>query len=178
MAAEVAQYFRSLADSGQTFSYLAASPLIRAQETAAPIAAALALPIKTTGLLLEAGNRFEGGPSTAATFLKLKNLKLIYNPLRPSWGESYADQVQRMSEAIDQARRDVVAAGGSSAHGILVSHQLPIWVSRLHYSGRRLFHDPRRRECGLASVTTLRFTGDEVTGVSYDDPAASVTSPQ
>ena len=43
-----------------TSPYVVASPLERAQETAAPIAAALGLPSRTDDRLIEAGNHFEG----------------------------------------------------------------------------------------------------------------------
>jgi broad specificity phosphatase PhoE len=39
-------------------------------------------------------------------------------------------------------------------------------------TGRRLWHDPRRRQCGLASVTTLVYDGDRFTDVEYSEPAA------
>jgi amino acid permease len=37
--------------------------------------------------------------------------------------------------------------------------------------GRRLWHHPSNRECALASVTSFTFAGDEVTGVTYAEPA-------
>jgi len=48
---------------------------------------------------------------------------------------------------------------------------LPIWTVRLHLEGRRYAHDPRRRQCGLASVTSLTYTGDHLRGVTYAEPA-------
>jgi broad specificity phosphatase PhoE len=63
------------------------------------------------------------------------------------------------------------AARGHEA--VLVSHQLPIWTLRLHVEGRRYAHDPRRRQCGLASVTSLTYDGDRVVGVSYAEPAGA-----
>jgi len=69
------------------------------------------------------------------------------------------------------AARD--AARGHEA--VIVSHQLPIWVTRLSAGGRRLWHDPRRRECTLASVTTICFDrSDRMVGVEYDEPAGSL----
>jgi len=52
-----------------------------------------------------------------------------------------------------------------------VSHQLPIWMARCDAEGRRLAHDPRRRECALSSVTSFAFVGDRITTVSYASPA-------
>jgi broad specificity phosphatase PhoE len=47
-----------------------------------------------------------------------------------------------------------------------------VWTLRLHLTGQRLWHDPRRRQCGLASVTTLVYDGDRLAGVEYCQPAA------
>ena len=66
------------------------------------------------------------------------------------------------------AARD--AAGGKD--GICVSHQLPIWILRSAVEGRRLLHDPRKRECTLASVTSFELDNEGmVSGVSYSEPA-------
>ena len=66
------------------------------------------------------------------------------------------------------AARD--SAGGKDA--ICVSHQLPIWILRSAVEGRRLLHDPRKRECTLASVTSFELdNGGMVSGVSYSEPA-------
>jgi hypothetical protein len=34
-------------------------------------------------------------------------------------------------------------------------------------------HDPRRRECGLASVTSVHYDGDRLDGVTYAEPAGA-----
>ena len=73
-----------------------------------------------------------------------------------------------MLAAVEAARN---AARGHEA--VLVSHQLPIWTVRLHLEGRRYVHDPRRRECGLASVTSVHYDGDRLDGVTYAEPAGS-----
>jgi broad specificity phosphatase PhoE len=68
-----------------------------------------------------------------------------------------------MAEAREQAR-------GHEA--VVVSHQLPVWVARLAAEGRRWFvHDPRRRQCSLASVTSFSYLGDEIVTVGYTEPA-------
>jgi broad specificity phosphatase PhoE len=71
--------------------------------------------------------------------------------------------------AVDTARD---AARGHEA--VLVSHQLPVWVTRLSAEHRRLWHDPRRRQCSLASVTSLTFEGDRLVGIEYAEPAADL----
>ena len=55
-----------------------------------------------------------------------------------------------MFAALHAAR---VAAEGHEA--VCVSHQLPIWTLRRYVERKRLWHDPRRRQCGLASLTSL-----------------------
>ena len=95
----------------------------------------------------------------------------LWNPFTPSWGEPYIDLAERMTEAIGSARDE--ARGRET---VIVSHQLPIWIARLHAEDRRLWHDPRKRECALASVTSLRFTGRTMTGVSYREPAGALLS--
>jgi broad specificity phosphatase PhoE len=73
---------------------------------------------------------------------------------------------QRVHAAMATARAE---ARGHEA--VLVSHQLPIWVARLNAEKRRYLHDPRRRECSLASVTSFEFDGDTLVTVSYAEPS-------
>ncbi|GAA1048577.1 histidine phosphatase family protein [Arthrobacter russicus] len=174
MAVLAAEYFQSLAGRGAVFAVLRASPLTRAQETAQPTASALGLAIGTDQRLIEAGNDFEGLKMSPAELLKPIHWPKLVNPFRPSWGESYRAQVDRMRLAVDDARRAAVERAGDGAQAILVSHQLPIWVSRLSAERRRLFHDPRRRDCSLASVTSLEFDGERLSGVGYHEPAAGL----
>lgn len=145
-----------------------ASPLQRAQETAAPIARALGLEITSDARLLEAENQFEGltfGVGDGS--LKHPRLwPLLRNPFRPSWGEPYRQQADRVIAAVDAARE--IARGHEA---LLVSHQLPIWVTRLALSDRRLWHDPRHRECSLASLTSLVFADDRLVRIDYTEPA-------
>jgi broad specificity phosphatase PhoE len=61
------------------------------------------------------------------------------------------------------------AARGHEA--LLVSHQLPIWTARSIATGRRLWHDPRKRQCSLASLTSFTYDGDELVSVAYEEPA-------
>ncbi len=170
MAAVVA---RALADQQRDIVAVIASPLQRAQETAAPIAEAFKLPIGADERLIEAGNRFEGTTMGAQPW-KLLNPRwwpLLRNPRTPSWGEPYTEQVARMQAAVDAARD---AHAGHEV--VLVSHQLPIWVTRLAYEGKRLWHDPRQRQCTLCSLTSLHFDGDELAGVEYTEPAAHLAA--
>ena len=74
------------------------------------------------------------------------------------------------------AMRDAAeAAAGHEA--VIVSHQLPIWMARCDAEGRRLVHDPRKRKCTLASVTSFTYIDARVTSVSYREPAAELLRP-
>jgi broad specificity phosphatase PhoE len=165
MAEKAAAWF-----AGRDITHLVASPLERAQQTAQPIARTLELPVGTDDRLIEAGNAFEGlrvGVGDGVLRAPRHWWKLR-NPFRPSWGEPYVEIAARMLAAVEAARD---AARGHEA--VLVSHQLPIWTVRLHVEGRRYVHDPRRRQCGLASVTSLTFEDDKVVGVAYAEPAGA-----
>lgn len=145
------------------------SPLQRAQETAAPISAAHNLEITTDDRLIEASNIFEGKPFGIGdgALRHPKAWRHLWNPWRPSWGEPYTEQINRMLAAIFHAHEE---ADGKDA--ICVSHQLPIWILRSAIEGRHLIHDPRKRECTLASVTTIHFDDqDMISGFSYSEPA-------
>jgi broad specificity phosphatase PhoE len=163
MADRVAEHL-----SGRDITRVVASPLDRAQETAAPIAGAHGLEIVTDQRLIEAGNVFQGktfGVGDGA-LRRPANWKHLTNPFRPSWGEPYVDQVVRMMSAVGVARD---AARGHEA--VCVSHQLPIWITRSFVERRHLWHDPRNRECTLASLTTFTYRGDHLVSVGYSEPA-------
>ena len=145
------------------------SPLQRAQETAAPIARAHGIEITTDERLIEAANVFEGKSfELGSGVLKHpSSWRHLYNPWKPSWAEPYEEQINRMLAAIFAARK---AANGKDA--IVVSHQLPIWILRSAIEGRSLLHDPRKRICTLASVTSVHFDDEGViSGLSYSEPA-------
>ncbi len=149
-------------------THLVSSPLQRAQETAAPISERLGLPVHLDDRLLEPTNVFEGtrfGVGDGA-LKRPANWKHLRNPFRPSWGEPYAEIAARMMAAVQAAR---AAAEGHQA--LCVSHQLPIWTLRRFLEGRRLWHDPRKRECGLASLTSISFDAETFAGISYSEPA-------
>ena len=163
MAQVIADWSKSI-DLGA----LHASPLQRAQETAAPIARTHSLNITTDEKLIEAANIFEGKKfELGSGVLKHpSSWKYLVNPWRPSWGEPYEEQISRMLAAVFQAR---AAAQGKDA--IVVSHQLPIWILRSAIEGRRLIHDPRKRQCTLASVTSIYFDDEAmISGTSYSEP--------
>lgn len=166
----------ALADwaNGQDIGALVCSPLQRAQETMHPIAQQLGLDVTTDDRLIEATNVFEGlrfGVGDGA-LRKPSAWRHLWNPFRPSWGEPYREQVARMTAAIEAARD---AARGRSA--LCVSHQLPIWIVRSAFEGRPLIHDPRRRICSLASVTSFVFEDDDFVELRYSEPAGHLLPP-
>lgn len=170
------QMAEALADwaADQQVSALVSSPLQRAQETMAPIAQRLGLPVAIDERLIEAENVFEGlkfGVGDGA-LRKPAAWRHLWNPFRPSWGEPYTEQVARMTAAI-HAARDL--ARGTAA--LCVSHQLPIWILRSAHEGRPFIHDPRRRICSLASVTSFVFEDDDFVELRYSEPAGHLLPP-
>ncbi len=148
--------------------HLVASPLERAQQTAEPLSKILEVPITTDDRVIEADNLFEGrtfGVGDGA-LKRPANWWKLRNPFRPSWGEPYAEIAQRMRAAIVDARE---AARGHEA--VIVSHQLPVWIARRSFEGKTFVHDPRKRECALASLTSLTFDRDHFDGFTYSEPA-------
>ncbi len=174
MAALVAEHLLRRADDGAKLVHLVASPLARAQETAHPAATALGLDIRTDPRIIEAENHFEGCKVSRHELVKPRNLPYFWNPLRPSWGEPYKQQASRMMEAVQDARLRAFEIGGDGAEAVMVSHQLPIWVTRLTAENKPLWHDPRRRICTLASLTSLVFDGDVIAEIKYSEPAAAL----
>ena len=156
--------------AGRDVSVLRSSPLERALETAEPLAAQFGLEAEVDERLVEPWNHFEGMMFGVGdgSLRRPKHWKYLRNPIRPSWGEPYAEVAARMRGAMSDAER---AAHGHEA--VLVSHQLPIWVARREVEGRRLWHDPRRRECALASVTSFTYRAGQIVGVSYAEPAGA-----
>ena len=152
-------------------THVVASPLERAQETARPMALARSLDIVTDDRVIESGNVFEGKRfSLSDSILKRPDTwPKMWNPFRPSWGEPYKTVVARMMAAVHDARD---AASGHEA--LVVSHQLPVWVTRLHLENRAFVHNPRSRQCTLCSVTSLVFDGDRLTTLRYSEPAADL----
>ena len=154
--------------AARDITYVVASPLERAQETAAPIAAEFKLEIATDVRLIESANFFEGKNVSIGS---PKNWWVLRDPITPSWGEPYLQIAHRMLAAVYTA---VHEADGRVA--VLVSHQLPIVTVRRYLEGRRLWHDPRRRQCSVASLTSLTFVDGVFTGLAYAEPVAHIAA--
>ena len=157
--------------AGHPITAIYASPLQRAQESAAPWGEKFDREIVTDARLIEPTNRFEGkkfefGP---AVLLKPLMWRWVINPWKPSWGEPYRSVIDRMMAAIGDAWD---AADGGEV--VMVSHQMPIVMVQRFVAGDKPFHDPRQRRCHLSSITTLQKVGDVFVEVGYRDPAAEL----
>lgn len=152
--------------------HMRSSPLERAQETGAPLASRLGLTPEIDPRIVESGNVFEGLSfrEGAMTIVKRPHLwRHLYNPFRPSWGEPYAEIAGRMVAAVHDARD---AARGHEA--VIVSHQLPIWTTRLFLEKRGYVHHPKSRQCTLCSLTSIVFEDDRITQLRYSEPAGDL----
>lgn len=175
-----AQEFARRAQAGDRFVHLVASPLTRTRESAAPIEELLGLEAQLDERVIEADNYFEGLHVNKQEILgNPSHWPHLLNPLRPSWGEPYREQVTRMAQAIKEAATTAYQLGGDGAQAIIVSHQLPIYLARRSVEGKALPHDPRSRQCNLASITSLTFDNIFAADrpcISYAEPAAPLYS--
>lgn len=167
------QMARDAAESvrGRDVTEVCASPLLRAQQTAQPIAAVFGLETTTDDRLIESENVFEGqrvgvGDGVLQTPSSWRHL---YDPFTPSWGEDYLKVARRMLHAVEEVRDRNL---GHEA--VCVSHQLPIWTLRRYVEGRKLWHRPDRRQCNLASLTSITWQDDLLVHVTYSEPAGEI----
>ncbi len=164
MAERLGEYFADV-----ELLSLTCSPLQRTRETIAPVAARHPeLSVTTDDRVIETRNVFQGTVVRKA-IRQPKYWRYLVAPWKPSWGESYGEIAARMHEAIVD-----VATRFPDGESLIVSHQLPIWIARLDAEGRSFVHDPRRRQCSLASVTTFTLDGPRIVTVDYAQPAADL----
>jgi broad specificity phosphatase PhoE len=156
---------------GRPVTALYASPLQRAQESAAPWAKRFGLEITTEDRIIEPWNKFEGGRFEfgPGVLLKPRVWPWVINPLKPSWGEPFVSVESRMLAAVADAW---AAADGGEV--VMVSHQMPIVMVARSVKKMKLHHDPRKRRCNLSSITTLRRDGDRFIEVGYQEPAGDL----
>lgn len=164
MARSAAEFLRG---EGRPVSALYASPLQRTRESAEPFTELFGLEPVIDDRVIEPTNVFEGKRMKRALLNPL-NWRHLRDPSVPSWGEPYADVVARMDAAMREAWDE--SDGGDV---VIVSHQLPIWVTHLSAAGEPLKHDPRRRRCALSSVTSFERTGNGWREVGYAEPATT-----
>ena len=155
-----------LSASGRQVARLLASPLLRTQQSATPIAQAFGLKIETEPRVIEPWNKFKGLKLGPRALLKRPSLALnLYNPSRPSWGEPFTQIANRMIDATLEAWQET-----PEGDVVIVSHQLPIWMLYRSSQGLKLPHDPRQRRCSLSSITSFEVIGGRLQEVSYSEP--------
>ena len=164
MARQAAEYVKSL---DRPVSALVCSPLQRTQESAEPFAEIFGMAPVIDERVIEPTNVFEG-KRMAIAMVNPWNWRHLRKPALPSWGEPYADVVGRMNAAMTHAW-DAADSGDI----VIVSHQLPIWITHLAVAGLPLRHDPRARRCALSSVTSFEMVDEKWTEIAYVEPAST-----
>ena len=167
MAKQAARYVHDLE---RPVSALVSSPLQRTRESAQPFEHLFGIEPFVDDRVIEPTNVFEGRRMQRA-LRNPWNWRHLTRPAVPSWGEPYRAVAERMTAAMDDAW-DRVPSGDV----VIVSHQLPIWVTHLSVAGRELRHDPRRRRCDLSSVTSFERRDGGWVEVAYAEPAATAGS--
>lgn len=161
---------KALKDAGVKIGAIYTSPLLRTQESAGHIEKLFGIDAKTDERLIEPYNIFEGRKLSARTIAIRPHLVYhLRNPYTPSWGESYVAIVARMVEAMNE-----LAAKTEGGDVVIVTHQLPIWITHRHVKGLKLAHNPQKRRCALSSITTFEVTKDGLVEVGYLNPAESL----
>lgn len=179
MARRVAAVIDAVPPSPARVGLLVSSPLQRARETVAPLERALGLTARIDPRVIEGANDFEGHHVDAAFLARPENLRRLWDPRRPSWGEPHEAIATRMWAGIAEAAAAAALAGRAA---LVVSHQLPVWAARRSAEHRHVWG---RRECALASLTTLTLdlpeggldgptARDAVVAVDYTEPAAGL----
>ena len=157
--AEAAGNHLRSADLGAVVS----SPLERARETAAPIAAPHGLEVIVDDRAIESETTLEGvGHTLWRVFRNPTRWWQFRNPMRPSWGESFTEIRARMVGAI--------VAGMEAADGrelVVVSHQTPVMVARLALAQRRVRPWLGRMPCQTGSVSTIVLDEGRVVSAEY-----------
>ena len=164
MARQAAEYVHALE---RPIGSLVCSPLQRTRESAEPFTALFGIEPVIDERVIEPTNVFEGTRMKRALANPL-NWRYLRRPSLPSWGEPYAQVIARMHAAMTDAWSRT-----ESGDVVVVSHQLPIWVTHLSVAGEPARHDPRKRRCALSSVTSFERRGDGWAEVGYAEPATT-----
>ncbi|GAA3765617.1 histidine phosphatase family protein [Microbacterium kribbense] len=164
MARQAADYVHGL---DRPVGSLVCSPLQRTRESAEPFSELFGIEPVIDERVVEPTNVFEGQRMKRAVANPL-NWRYLAHPAVPSWGEPYAQVIARMDAAMTD-----VWTGTEAGDAVIVSHQLPIWVTHLHVAGLPARHDPRRRRCALSSVTSFQRDAGTWVEVGYAEPASA-----
>ena len=155
--------------AGHDIRAVAASPLQRTRESAAPWVAQFGVDLGIDERLIEPTNAFEGINMRRDLPRRPDLWRHLVNPQKPSWGEAFLSVQARMMASIED---HWAAADGGEV--VLVSHQMPIVMVARTVAGQPLAHNPSKRRCALSSITTLERRGDAFVEVSYAEPAADL----
>ena len=133
------------------------SPLERAQETAAPLAAALGLEVGLDERIIESTNLFEGktfgrGRQRAA------QPAAVAAPLQPV-PAVVGRALPRDRRPDDGRRRTTYDARRPATRPCWSPTSCRSGPPGCSVEGRSFLHDPRRRQCTLCSVTSFHFVG-------------------
>ncbi len=159
-----------LASQGRSVTSLRVSPLQRTRESAAPVQEIFGLQPVIDDRVIEPHNFFEGKKvSLKALIRKPAMWWQLRNPMRPSWGEPFVSVRGRMLAAIEEAWSST-----ETGDAVIVSHQMPIWVTHLAIGGHKLFHNPKLRRCALSSITSFEKIDGKFVEVDYREPAAAL----
>jgi broad specificity phosphatase PhoE len=164
MARQAAEYIKAL---DRPIGALVCSPLQRTQESAQPFSEIFGIPVFIDERVIEPTNVFEGRHMVRA-LLNPWNWRHLRRPALPSWGEPYLDVIARMNAAMTDAWQKT-----DDGDVVILSHQLPIWVTHLAVAGLSTRHDPRDRRCALSSVTSFEMVDGKWSEVSYAEPAST-----
>lgn len=169
MAVRVAEHFHAAPTRPVE---LVASPLLRAQQTIRPLSKSLDLPVFDDDRVIEAANSFEDRSSMRVGW-----------PSRRTWCAS-TTLSPRPGRAVQADRAAHAGRHGQSESqarpprpGRRRSHRLPPAADLDDATvgeGRSLVHDPRRRECDLASITSFTFDSSTLVSVSYESICADL----
>lgn len=160
-AAEAAEHL-----SGSEIASVWASPLERAQETAGIIAAPHGVGVVTDDRLTESASTLEGATRSVLGLMRSpRHWWSLRNPMRPSWGESFAEIAVRMVAVVEDA-----VEHASGAEVVIVSHQTPVRVARVALGGRRVNPLVAYARCATGSVTTLVLERHRVVSAAYFEP--------
>ncbi|MGH2755411.1 MAG: histidine phosphatase family protein [Actinomycetota bacterium] len=143
-----------------------ASPLERAQETAATIAEPHGLEVGTDERFIESETFLEDLGRSVRYFIRSPRAWWHFrNPLRPSWGESFLEIRRRVLEGI----RELMDAH-EGREVVVVSHQTPVQVARLALARRNVPPWIGLAPCSTGSVTSIDLKTDRVVSIAYYAP--------
>ena len=160
--------------AGRDVTALFCSPLERAQETAAPLAATFHLDV-TIDDRLHRGREHLRGPRRRPGRRRSSATRATTATCGTRSARPGASRTPTIVSADERPRSTTRADAARGHEAIMVSHQLPIWTIRLAAEGRRGCRTtPAAGSAALASLTSFTFEGDRLVSVGYSEPAAAL----